>query len=287
MPVSLSSSIEMIDTLQFGLPCIGAAYHIHGKRHALIDTGTSHAATRIRERLGSHAPDFIFLTHVHPDHAGASAMLAEAYPEAVIGVHERGVRHLVDPVRINESVRASTGPLADLYGEMFPIPVERIVVLKGGERFDLGKGMRIEVIDTPGHAPHHLCFFERSHRALFCGDALGIWRREMHVPATVPPSFDSEQSLATIKRLAEYQPEYLYLSHFGEVRDAATYIDRYDLLLREWVGRISELHRSFSDEEVIRKVLSAPKFQGLEEPLFLELKMCVLGVLHYLEQEAT
>ncbi len=286
MPVSLSSSIEMIDTLQFGLPCIGAAYHIYGKRHALIDTGTSHAATRIRERLGSHAPDFIFLTHVHPDHAGASAMLAEAYPEAVIGVHERGVRHLVDPVRINESVRASTGPLADLYGEMFPIPVERIVVLKGGERFDLGKGMRIEVIDTPGHAPHHLCFFERSHRALFCGDALGIWRREMHVPATVPPSFDSEQSLATIKRLAEYQPEYLYLSHFGEVRDAATYIDRYDLLLREWMGRISELHRSFSDEEVIRKVLSAPKFQGLEEPLFLELKMCVRGVLDYLDREA-
>jgi len=286
MSVDLSPWLAVIDSFQFDLPKTGAVYHIHGKRHALVDTGTSHAATRIREELGSHAPDFIFLTHVHPDHAGGAALLAQAYPQAMVGVHERGVKHLIDPSRINASVRASTGPLADLYGEMLPAPLERIVVLTDGECFDLGKGIVIEVIDAPGHAPHHLCFFERSHRALFCGDALGIWRREMHVPATVPPSFELKQSLATIKRLAEYQPEYLYLSHFGEVRDAATYIDRYDLLLREWVRRISELHRSFSDEEVIRKVLSAPKFQGLEEPLFLELKMCVRGVLDYLDREA-
>ena len=286
MSVDLSPWLAVIDSFQFDLPKTGAVYHIHGKRHALVDTGTSHAATRIREELGSHAPDFIFLTHVHPDHAGGAALLAQAYPQAMVGVHERGVKHLIDPSRINASVRASTGPLADLYGEMLPAPLERIVVLTDGECFDLGKGIVIEVIAAPGHAPHHLCFFECSHRALFCGDALGIWRREMHVPATVPPSFELKQSLATIKRLAEYQPEYLYLSHFGEVRDAATYIDRYDLLLREWVRRISELHRSFSDEEVIRKVLSAPKFQGLEEPIFLELKMCVRGVLDYLDREA-
>lgn len=81
MPVSLTPSINLIDTLQFGLPGTGAAYHIYGERHALIDTGTSHAVTRIRERLGSHALDFIFLTHIHPDHAGGAALLAQAYPK--------------------------------------------------------------------------------------------------------------------------------------------------------------------------------------------------------------
>lgn len=282
MPVSLSPSIELIDTLQFGLPCIGAAYHIHGKRHALINTGTSHTATRIRERLGSHAPDFIFLTHVHPDHAGGAALLAQAYPQAAIGVHERGVKHLVDPSRINESVRASTRPLADLYGEMFPIPVEWIVVLKGGERFDLGKGMRIEVIDTPGHAPHHVCFFEHSYRALFCGDALGIQRGGMRVPATVPPSFDLEQSRATIHRLKKYKPNRLYFAHFGEVRNAISVLEQYDHALREWVERIRELRRGLSDEEVVREILSAPQFSLLTEELCLELAMCVRGVLHYL-----
>lgn len=68
---------------------------------------------------------------------------------------------------------------------MFPLPSERITVLKHGDRFDLGEGIIIEVIDALGHAPHHLCFFERSRRALFCGDAAGIHRGEIRVPATV------------------------------------------------------------------------------------------------------
>jgi len=286
MPVSLSPSIELIDTRQFGLPCIGAAYHIYGERHALIDTGTSHAVARITERLGPHAPDFIFLTHVHPDHAGGAALLAQAYPQAMVGVHERGVKHLIDPSRINESVRASTGPLADLYGEMFPLPSERITVLKHGDRFDLGEGIIIEVIDAPGHALHHLCFFERSRRALFCGDAVGIYRGGMRVPATVPPSFDLEQSRATIRRLKNYKPNRLYFAHFGEVRNAISVLEQYDHALREWVERIRKLRRELSDEEVVREILSAPQFKLLAEELYFELKMCVRGVLDYLDREA-
>jgi len=282
MPVSLTPSIELIDMLQFGLPGTGATYHIYGERHALIDTGTSHSVARIREQLGLHAPDFIFLTHVHPDHAGGAALLAQAYPQAMIGVHERGVEHLIDPSRVNASVRALTGKLANLYGEMFPLPAERITVLKHGDRFDLGKGITIEVIDAPGHAPHHLCFFERSHRALFCGDAVGIRRGKIRVPATVPPSFDLEESRATIHRLKKYKPNRLYFTHFGEVRNAVSILKEYDHALHEWVERIRELRRDLSDEEVVREILSAPQFKSLAEELHFELAMCVRGVLHYL-----
>jgi len=282
MPVSLAPSIEMIDTLQFGLPGTGAAYHIYGERHALIDTGTSHAAVRIQEQLEPHAPDFIFLTHVHPDHAGGAALLAQAYPQAMIGVHERGVKHLIDPSRVNASVRALTGKLANLYGEIFPVSSERITVLKHGDRFKLGKGIIIEVIDAPGHAPHHICLFEGSHRALFCGDAVGIHRGELRVPATVPPSFDLEQSRATIRRLRKYKPNRLYFTHFGEVKRAVSVLEQYDHALREWVERIRELRRDLSDEEVVQEMLSAPQFKPLAEELHFELAMCVRGVLHYL-----
>ena len=282
MSVSLTPSIELIDTLQFGLPGTGAAYHIYGERHALIDTGTSHTVTQIKEQLGSHAPDFIFLTHIHPDHAGGAALLAQSYPQAMIGVHERGVRHLIDPSRVNASVRTFTGQLANLYGEMFPLSSERITVLKHGERFDLGKGIIIEVIDAPGHAPHHLCFFERSHRALFCGDAVGIRRDKIRIPATVPPNFDLEQSCATIHRLKEYQPDCLYFAHFGEVSNAVSVLEQYDRALREWVEKIHKLRRSLSDDQVVREILSAPQFNQLPEELHSELAMCVRGVLHYL-----
>ncbi|NIA10830.1 MAG: MBL fold metallo-hydrolase [Nitrospiraceae bacterium] len=276
------SSPEIIDTHQFGLPGTGAAYHIYGEKHALIDTGTSHSVARIREQLGLHAPDFIFLTHIHPDHAGGASLLAQAYPQAIIGVHERGVKHLIDPSQVNASVHASTGELAGLYGEMFPMPPERITVLKHGDRFDLGKGMIIEVIDAPGHAPHHLCFFERSHRALFCGDAVGILRGRIRVPATVPPSFDLEESRATIRRLEKYKPNRLYLAHFGEVRNAVSVLEQYDHALCEWVKRIRKLRRDLSDEAVVQEILSAPQFKSLAEELRFELGMCVRGVLHYL-----
>jgi len=278
----LTPSIQLIDTLQFGLPGTGATYHIYGERHALIDAGTSHTVTHIREQLGSHAPDFIFLTHVHPDHAGGAALLAQAYPQAMIGVHERGVKHLIDPSQVNASVRALTGQLANLYGEMFPVSSERITVLKHGDRFDLGKGIIIEVIDSPGHAPHHLCFLDRWHRALFCGDAVGIHRGKIRVPATVPPSFDLEQSRATIHRLKEYQPDCLYFAHFGEVRNAVSVLEQYDHALCEWVERIRELRRGLSDEEVVREILSTPQFNQLAEELRFELAMCVRGVFHYL-----
>jgi len=215
MPVSLTPSIELIDTLQFNLPGTGAAYHIYGEKHVLIDTGTSHSVAQIREQLGPNVPDFILLTHVHPDHAGGAALLAEAYPKAIIGVHERGLKHLIDPSLINASVRASTGQLADLYGQMLPMSPERIIVLRHGDRFDLGRGITIEVINSPGHAPHHLCFFERSQRALFCGDAVGIQRDKIYVPATVPPSFDLEESRATLRRLQEYKPKRACTAHVG------------------------------------------------------------------------
>ncbi len=274
--------LQIIDTCQFGLPGTGAAYHIYGERHALIDAGTSHSAARIQEQMGLCVPDFIFLTHVHPDHAGGAALLAQAYPQAVIGVHERGVKHLIDPSRINASARESTGQLADLYGEMFRLPSDRIAVLKHGDRFDIGKGIIIEVIDAPGHAPHHLCFFELSHRALFCGDAVGINRGGIRVPATVPPSFDLEESCATIRRLKEYKPDRLYLTHFGEVRNALSTLEAYDHALDEWVEEIRELRRDLTDEEVVQEILSARGFEPLKEELRLELAMCVRGVLHYL-----
>jgi glyoxylase-like metal-dependent hydrolase (beta-lactamase superfamily II) len=285
MPAPLSPSIELIDTLQFGLPGTGAAYHIYGERHALIDTGTSHSVAQIREQLGLHAPDFILLSHVHPDHAGGASLLAQAYPEAIIGVHERGVKHLIDPSRVNESVRALTGQLADLYGKMFPLSTERITVLKHGDCFDLGKGIIIEVIDAPGHAPHHLCFFERSHRALFCGDAVGINRGGTRIPATVPPSFDLEESRATLRRLQEYKPNRLYLAHFGEVTDAVGALKEYEHALRTWVERIRELRQDFSDKLVVQEILSAPRFKSLAKELRLELAMCVRGVLHYLAKK--
>ncbi len=291
MPVRLSSWLELIDTCQFGRPKIGAAYLLHGDRCALIDTGTPRALTQVMEELGSTLPEVILLTHVHLDHAGGAPGLARANPGATVYVHERGVRHLVDPTRLNASVRAATGPLADLYGEMDALPPKRIQALRDGDQIDLGQGIVIEAIDTPGHAPHHLCFFEPTHRALFCGDAVGTRHLGEHVPATVPPSFDLEVSCTSLNRLKTYRPETLYFPHFGAVDQAIAVLDRYEKLLRDWVEAIRGRrtrngdNATVPDDAVVNEILSLPQFRALKEPFCWEVAMCVRGVLQYLDRD--
>lgn len=148
-------------------------------------------------------------------------------------VHESGVEHLADPTRINESVAATTGQLADLYGAMEPLDRERIQVLREGDWIDLDEGLVIEAIYTAGHTPHHFSFFERSHKAMFCGDAVGTRRFGNHLSVTVPPAFDLKASLASLNRLLSYHPNRLYFSHFGEADRACHLLDTYRKELRE------------------------------------------------------
>jgi glyoxylase-like metal-dependent hydrolase (beta-lactamase superfamily II) len=288
--IRLSSWLDLIDTFQFGLPGIGAAYLLHGERSALIDTGTPHATSRVKEAVGSTALDFILLTHIHVDHAGSAASVAVAYPEAVVCVHESGLKHLEDPSRINESVAATTGPLADLYGVMEPLDPERIRVLRDGDQIDLGKRLVIEAIYTPGHAPHHFSFFEQSHRALFCGDAVGTRRFGNHLPATVPPAFNLKESLESLNRLAAYHPDRLYFSHFGRADHPSHVLESCRVKLCEWVRLICRYRRdltekkSMSNDDIVAAITALPEFGGLQEPLRWELAMSVRGVLQYLER---
>jgi len=291
MPVRLSPWLSLIDTFQFGVPEISAVYAVRGSRCALIDTGTSRTTTRLKEQLGSITPHIILLTHIHLDHAGGVVALAETYPEATVYVHERGVRHLVDPIRLNTGARAAAGQLADLYGEMEVLPSGRIEILHDGDEIDLGQGKLIQAIATPGHALHHLCFFERSNRTLFCGDAVGIWRFGEHIPATVPPSFDLQTSCRDLDRLKTYHPKTLCFSHFGQSYHAMKVLDQYGSILRKWVEAIRTRRQDDrsdalrSDEDVVDAVLSQPRFRVLGEPLRWEAAMFVRGVLHYLDRD--
>lgn len=291
MPVRLSPGLSLIDTFQFGVPGISAVYAVRGSRCALIDTGTSHTATRLKEQLGSNTPHIILLTHIHLDHAGGVPALAETYPEATVYVHERGVRHLVDPTRLNTGARAAAGALADIYGEMEALSSERIEILHDGDEIDLGQGKLIQAIATPGHAPHHLCFFERSSRALFCGDAVGMWRFGEHIPATVPPSFDLQTSCRDLDRLKTYHPKTLCFPHYGQSDHAIKVLDQYESILREWVEAIRTRRQDHrcgtlrSDEDVIDAVLSQQRFGVLSEPLRWEVAMFARGVLQYLDRD--
>jgi glyoxylase-like metal-dependent hydrolase (beta-lactamase superfamily II) len=209
-----------------------AAVHVieRGGRAALVDTGTNASAPLVLRALellgiGADAVELLLLTHVHLDHAGGAGLLASHLPNARVVVHPRGAAHLIDPARLESATIAvyGTQAYAQLYGKLVPIAAERIVQTRDGDRCQLGPS-ELGILHTPGHALHHQAFFDADASAVFSGDTFGLSYREhdteqgaFSVPTTTPTQFDPEQLKASIRRLAELQPQSVVLTHFGPV----------------------------------------------------------------------
>ncbi len=271
--------IKIIDTLQFGLPQAGAVYLIEGSHLALVESGTPKSVERILARLDGVSPEFIFLTHIHLDHAGGAGHLAHAFPKAKIVVHERGIRHLADPRQLLEGVRMAAPDLFHHYGEPLPIPEHQLVAVTGGEVFDLGQDILLEVIAAPGHAPHHICFYEQATRTLFTGDAVGNWNNPVDTPLTVPPRFDLARGLETLRSLKNLAPEHLAFTHFGITNDALSHLEHYEKQLVEWFEEIRELAASLEPADVVKRILDRPRYAQLPDTKRSMIAMCVRGAI--------
>jgi len=210
-----------IDSVMHGAPGITAVYYLPGPRPAIIETS---AATSLSSVLGGLSAagvthlDWIVLTHIHLDHAGAVGHLAAAFPSAKVVVRAEGAPHLVDPSRLWASASRLYDDMEGLWGSMEPVPAERIVgVSEDGPVAELGDGRVLRAVYTPGHANHHMALFEPESGDLFTGDAVGVLLPELdaiHV-ATPPPEFDLEANLDSLSRLRELGARRAFPTHFG------------------------------------------------------------------------
>jgi glyoxylase-like metal-dependent hydrolase (beta-lactamase superfamily II) len=178
----------------------------------------------------------VFVTHVHLDHAGGMGAVVDAFPNATFYAHEVGVPHLVDPSRLIASARRAWGASADpLWGTILPVPGSRVVSLRGGERFPV-RGGELSVLATPGHARHHLSFFDSATRGIFTGDSAGVrLLRSTHLrPAVPPPDLDLEQLFASLDAMRRTEPRLVLFSHFGPSPDGAADLVRYRTLVEQW-----------------------------------------------------
>ncbi len=220
--------LYLIDTdyLRPGL----AASHllVDSGRAAFIDTGPAPAAPKLLAALGEVgvAPedvDYLFLTHVHLDHAGGAGQMLQALPNARAVLHPRGAPHLVDPTKLIAGSIAVYGEelYHRQYGELLPLPAERVLTTTDGMRLRLGR-RTFEFIDAPGHAKHHHCPIDLDFRDVYAGDNFGICYRELDtvagafmLPTTTPVHFDPEALHRTIDRLMAYRPRRIVQTHFG------------------------------------------------------------------------
>jgi len=207
---------------------------IEGDRAAVIDTGTSHAVPQVLAALAAKgvAPaqvDYVILTHVHLDHAGAAGQLMARFPNAQLTVHPRGARHIVDPSRLLSATVAIYGAqqTRQIYGEIVPVPRERVIETPEGATLRVA-GRELLFLDAPGHARHHVVVRDAATGHFFAGDSFGLSYRELDrdgrqysFPTTSPSQFDPPALHRTVDRMLAYGPTALYVAHFGRLTNLA------------------------------------------------------------------
>jgi glyoxylase-like metal-dependent hydrolase (beta-lactamase superfamily II) len=252
----LTNDIAIIDLHFRDVPKVIAAYLLETSDGlALIETGPSSTLAALEagvESLGREMADIrhLLVTHIHLDHAGAAGLLLERNSEARFYVHEVGAPHAVDPTNlVRSATRIYGNQMESLWGEIVPVPADRVVAVSDGGTIDLGD-RRLSVVYTPGHASHHVAFHDLRTNMMFTGDVAGIRIPPSPdvLPPTPPPDIHVPLWHESVRRLRELVPARLLLTHFGVVNDVQPHLDLLDRRLDEWTALIE----SFTAEGIDR-----------------------------------
>ena len=222
---------RLIDVLHLGRDRVICAYALDG---VIVDPGPASCVDTLIDRLGRTEPRVLLLTHIHLDHAGATGVLCRRYPKLEVYVHETGAPHLIDPSKLLESVGRLYGDdMWELWGEVAPVPEERVHVLEGGETVE-----GFKVAYTPGHASHHVSYLHDPTGTALVGDVAGVRipPAAYVVAPTPPPDIDVEAWERSIDVVAGWNPATLALTHFGRVDDVGRHLAAMRERLHEIVG---------------------------------------------------
>ena len=192
----------------------------------------------------------LLLTHIHLDHAGAAGTIVRRVPGVAVYVHELGARHLASPEKLLASATRLYGADMDrLWGEFLAVPVAALRALNGGETVAI-EGRRLAVAYTPGHAVHHVSYFDASDGTAYVGDTAGIRVSPGYVlPATPPPDIDLERWEESLRRIEAWQPSRLYLTHFAEGEPPAEHLTMYRASLARCAERVRQSLSEGEDDE--------------------------------------
>ncbi|HEX5726765.1 MAG TPA: MBL fold metallo-hydrolase [Longimicrobiaceae bacterium] len=249
--------VTRIDLRWRGWPGRIAAYLVRdGGDLALVDTGPGSTLDTLLAgiRAAGHDPaalTHLVLTHIHLDHAGAAGALARLAPRARVYVHPVGAPHLVDPSRLLASAGTLFGDRMDeLWGEMHPVPAERVVAVDDGSELRVG-GRVLRAVETPGHAWHHHAWHAPDDALVFTGDVAGIRLGPIRYvrPLLPPPDIDAERWLASLERLRALRPRRLLLAHFGGSDEPGWHLDDLAGRLEAYTTWAAELMAFGTDAE--------------------------------------
>jgi glyoxylase-like metal-dependent hydrolase (beta-lactamase superfamily II) len=263
-----------------------------GDINFVVDVGPANSVFRLIDALTEmkiENIDYIFLTHIHIDHSGGLTRFLKHFPMAKDLCHEKGIKHLVNPDRLWESSAKILGEISEIYGPLSP--VEEKYFISQHNTFDKD----IVVIDTPGHASHHLSFVYNGN--LFVGEAGGNYLRvqgkDYLRPAT-PPIFHLTTFLSSIEKLIQLEDMQICYAHFGKANSSHEMLKRSRDQILNWEKIIRrELLSDSNDliERCVKSLLSEDPelnaFQHLESNVqkreIFFIQNSIKGYLQYLQ----
>lgn len=307
-----AGGIAAVDT-QLVRPEMAASFIMtEGGRAAFVEAGTARATPGLLSalqhlELSPEQVDYVIVTHVHLDHAGGAGRLMRHLPEARLVVHPRGAKHMIDPSRLIKGATAVYGEaeFQRQFDTLEPVPEERVIVAEDGDSLELA-GRRLEFMDSPGHAKHHFCVWDPQTRGFFTGDTFGLSYREFDTdqgvfifPTTTPIDFDPEAMHASIERMLAYDPDCLYLTHYGRVEDPASLAPAMHRRI-DAIAAIARRHADAGDErydriyrEMERYLLDELAAHGVKLPegeqkrlLAMDLQLNAQGLVVWLDRQS-
>lgn len=300
MKVEVRRIYESIWLIENAIPGGGfekssASYLLLGGEKAIIESGPACSAQPLVETLKELNIDlsqisYVIATHIHLDHAGGFGHLAEALPNAVFMAHPRGIPHLAAPQKLWESASKVLGPIAERFGEPKPVPKDRLKPLRDGEVLNL-KGLRLRVIETLGHASHHLSFLEEENQTLFPGDSCGIYFENLKlVKPSTPPGADINLLVESLGKMQELNARCLAFTHYGISSQPDEILAQLRRRLYLWLTTALEgFRKGETPEQVFREIFMKDeglrlilKHWGREEPFT---RSSIKGLMAYLERK--
>jgi len=219
---------NLVDTMHLGRDRVIGAWEV--RPGVIVDPGPGSTVETLLAGL-QEEPKKLLLTHIHLDHAGAAGVLARRFPEIEVFVHEVGAPHVIDPSRLLKSAERLYGDeMETLWGEVAPVPDERVTILKGGEEVE-----GLDVHYAPGHARHHVLYHDPETGDAYTGDVAGcrVPPADLVAAPTPPPEIEVEVWLASIQMLRELEPKRICMTHFGANEDAEGQLARVEAWLKD------------------------------------------------------
>jgi 2-aminobenzoylacetyl-CoA thioesterase len=197
-------------------------YLLNSSRPVLFDCGLSCLGPvferALRAELGQDAPRFLFLTHVHFDHCGTAAYLKKTFPDLKIAASRQGATIIQRPRAISliTQLNRAVAELVREWGvegisEGAFEPFEVDIILEDGQELQIGDGLTLRAISTPGHTRDFMSYYIPEKKILIGSEAVGCASLNGYVEPDCLVDYDA--FLSSLIKLSKLEVEILAQGH--------------------------------------------------------------------------